>query len=440
MRWLVLLLLPLVAAVEVEVGWSGAVKSGAWAPVYVTAVGEGPATVELYVPGDGPWGQRIRRSVVLTPEQQTFPMFARIDGPVTDVSVRLFGTDGRTIAWAQPEVTREIVAPARLIGVGGIVPNDLAALDEPFGVTAVGAVRMIQLPREAIGYDGLDLLVLAEIDPADLPIATKNAIADWVQSGGRLAVTLATTPRLGDDRLDAMLREPGRYGLGNVNVGRTDWPTLIATWPNADVEAVAPPSAKSRLGLVIGLGLLLAGLTDVVLLRLCKRRPVHPVAVAMLVGSIPCLAIGLGDMPVNPEANASMVQADANVVRQAASMRTSEVADGWWTARAADGDAEIVQLVNGNRLRHGPAAVDTLDLTPADPVLLLVGDRLAAVGSVTVSINLIHHRGMRYAPAEPLSGGKVVDLTTLTELGPVETSGTLVEGEVDGKQLRAIWE
>ncbi|MEM6561247.1 MAG: hypothetical protein AAF656_06585, partial [Planctomycetota bacterium] len=200
MRWLSLLLLPFVAAVEVEVGWSGAVRSGTWTPVLVSAVGEGAATVELYVPGEGPFGQRVRRAVVLTPGEQVFPMFARIDGPAGEVSVRVFGEDGRTLGFARAEVVREVVSPATLIGVGGPVPESLAALDEPFGTTAVGALRMMHLPREAVGYDGLDLLVLAGLDPADLPLAVKNAIADWVSGGGRLAVTLAPTPRLGDGR------------------------------------------------------------------------------------------------------------------------------------------------------------------------------------------------------------------------------------------------
>ncbi|MEM6314170.1 MAG: hypothetical protein AAF743_08780, partial [Planctomycetota bacterium] len=315
MRWLSLLLLPFVAAVEVEVGWSGAVKSGTWTPVLVSAVGEGAATVELYVPGEGPFGQRVRRAVVLTPGEQVFPMFARSDGPAGEVSVRVFGEDGRTLGFARAEVVREVVSPATLIGVGGPVPESLAALDEPFGTTAVGALRMMHLPREAGGYDGLDLLVLAGLDPADLPLAVKNAVADWVSGGGRLAVTLAPTPRLGDGRFDALLREPGRYGLGRVTVGETDWAALVGERAAAEVEAVEPLEPKPALPWLIAIALGVIGLVDFVLLRLVKHQPAGAVSVGLI--TVCLILVGFFSMVhvARPfEKKALVTQADDSIV------------------------------------------------------------------------------------------------------------------------------
>ncbi|MEM6561902.1 MAG: hypothetical protein AAF656_09885, partial [Planctomycetota bacterium] len=287
-----------------------------------------------------------------------------------------------------------------------------------------------------------DLLVLAGLDPADLPLAVKNAIADWVSGGGRLAVTLAPTPRLGDGRFDALLREPGRYGLGRVTVGETDWAALVGERAAAEVEAVEPLEPKPALPWLIAIALGVIGLVDFVLLRLVKHQPAGAVSVGLI--TVCLILVGFFSMVhvARPfEKKALVTQADDSIVRLDSSQRAEKPGHvGWFTARAADGDAEVVQLFDGNRLRRGPAAVDELSLGPGEPVLLLVGDRLAAVGDVSVEIDVIHHRGVRRAGGFTLAGGKVVDLSTLGDLGAVEGAGTLVVGAVDGEQLRAVWE
>ena len=77
---------------------------------------------------------------------------------------RFVGTSGRG-----PSMARVANALGRVGPVVGFVPED-------------------RLPAAAVGYDGLDLLVLNRPDVSAMSADQRRALADWVRGGGSLLV------------------------------------------------------------------------------------------------------------------------------------------------------------------------------------------------------------------------------------------------------------
>ncbi len=76
----------------------------------------------------------------------------------------------------------------------------------------VGALAIEDLPGAAIGYDGLDVLVLPNPSFANLTLDQQTAMVDWVKSGGRLIVLPGESTVPAGSVLESILPA----GLGDV--------------------------------------------------------------------------------------------------------------------------------------------------------------------------------------------------------------------------------
>jgi hypothetical protein len=182
--------------VEVSVGWGGRFRPDRWTPAVVRAQSRQPRPVlfRWYVPRPGREAMLIEQSVTLNP--QTGDHFAYLPIGPDPAAIHLTVSDaqtGRTLAYWPTEVVSPIayaetqVRQPNFIGVSGVGPA-LGWLDRE--AYEVSYLPPEHLPRRAIGYEGLDLLVLNRPQIVDLSMETQHAIAAWVRGGGRLLLWL----------------------------------------------------------------------------------------------------------------------------------------------------------------------------------------------------------------------------------------------------------
>src|SRR5687768_9555067 len=181
---------------EVNIGWEGRFRPDRWTPVIVSAQTDSPMPVVFrwYVPRPGRESMVIEQSVTLN--VQNGDHFAYLPIGPDPAAVHLTVSDartGRTLGYWPTDVVSPMAyadAPVRqpvFIGVSGKGPA-LQSLD---GDTySVAYLPPEHLPRRAIGYDGLDLLVLNQPQIVDLEPQQQHAIAAWVRGGGRLLLWL----------------------------------------------------------------------------------------------------------------------------------------------------------------------------------------------------------------------------------------------------------
>lgn len=195
-----------------SIGFDGVYRAGAWTPVYVTLQAPAPRAVviELSLPHDNSYSMRITQAVTANPQPATYLLLAPAPGDVEGgrVIVRDAGT-GRTLADADldtdPSAGR---APGginlrafgagydeQLIGFAGSTARPKVLVGTlPDASIRLGAVPEPQLPRDALGYDGLDVLMLGAPDLAAMDREAQSAVADWVAAGGTLVFWPSAAP------------------------------------------------------------------------------------------------------------------------------------------------------------------------------------------------------------------------------------------------------
>ncbi len=200
---------------KVAVGFNGKYKVGVWTPVSVTLTGpsvRGRLDLET-ADGDDVNSIVSRDNIQIDGRpKQLLVRFGSTDGALTVV----FRPDGgRPIRWelqsADSPGEREIptglqtsqellVEIGRGVGIKGMKEaSRLPPGEEIVAVQLDEASQLEQLPTEWIGYEGVDVLVIGtsqELDLAQAQVLAKlgpdnarwQAIAQWVQGGGRLLV------------------------------------------------------------------------------------------------------------------------------------------------------------------------------------------------------------------------------------------------------------
>jgi hypothetical protein len=207
------------AIVEVNLGWGGRYRPDRWTPAVVRAQASQatPVILRWYVPRPGRQSMLIEQSVTLNPQSGDHLSYLPI-GP-DPAAVHLTVSDaltGRTLAhWPNGPISPISYADAQVrepifIGVSGIGPALGTADSDRY---AVSYLPPEYLPRRAIGYDGLDLLVLNRPQVVDLELEQQHAIAAWVRGGGRLLLWLDLQPLSADSPLLALLPGEGLAGF-----------------------------------------------------------------------------------------------------------------------------------------------------------------------------------------------------------------------------------
>jgi hypothetical protein len=179
---------------SVSAGFDGYCRSNAWCPVHVVLSNEG-ADVEgelrVSLDGDVNPAAYIRR--VTLPAQSRKSYFFHL--PLYDlpsrpkVVVQLWA--GRKIVVSRSVTTILLEEDEQLYGIVSAAPSDLAFLGTIAPVARKAVVAQLDLESLSpvpLSWEGLDVLVLNDVDTTVLSGEQKQALATWVAHGGHLVV------------------------------------------------------------------------------------------------------------------------------------------------------------------------------------------------------------------------------------------------------------
>jgi len=180
---------------QISIGYDGYCRTDAWCPVYVVLSNDGSDVEgELLMPVGGGGASRsdvYARQVVL-PARSRKAYFLYFPPPGSSASSRLTVK----LCTAREEIAKNVLvtwldAGERLYGVAGSDPSALGFLANvaPVGGKAmVARVELASLPPDPLAWEGLDVLVLNDVDTTALSGEQQEALETWVAQGGHLIV------------------------------------------------------------------------------------------------------------------------------------------------------------------------------------------------------------------------------------------------------------
>ncbi len=243
---------PAAVRLTAEVGWEGHYAPGRWTPLYVTASADPPRNAILTVsaPHSSSFGVVVRRGIGLSTQPATYPIFVPLGGAQDELQISLTDADtGRRLAeWPDREggVTPMVLPTAGyggpLIGTSGAF-GPVRSIDFPATPRSPTLAPLAPdlLPTAAVGYDGLDLLILDRPNLSAMGLDQQQAIADWVRAGGRLLVWPGTDPVPAAGPLVDLL--PLRFGTNQTlkldakTVAAAGLPARFSSIPARDTTA-----------------------------------------------------------------------------------------------------------------------------------------------------------------------------------------------------------
>jgi hypothetical protein len=188
---------PAQTSLEVTRGWGGKQRAGRWNPVVVRVSDPVPRNVilELNSPHEGGFGMVIGERVAIGPKPATFEFYAPIHYSPWERSVLVLRDAESDRAIAQyPQHIRQ--GPPRLLDFGpqGIVigvSGQRALLTDltRYAIADTGYLPPRLLPRNAIGYDSLEVLFLNQVDLNAINPDQQRAILNWIRAGGSLLLS-----------------------------------------------------------------------------------------------------------------------------------------------------------------------------------------------------------------------------------------------------------
>jgi len=230
-----------VVSLVVEAGFNTLIKENAWIPLRITLVNAGePLEGEVEVVNTAlAFTERFAQPVSLGRDARR--QITLYVSPASDsLEVRLVSA-GQVLAAATPTV-RQLMATDRLVVVISDPPDAYNAIGDvraPSGAgSALAALRLEQLPDRVAALASADVIVLSNVDTALLTQAQRDALHQWVVSGGHLILA-------GGPAAALVLA-----GMGDLAPGRAA-STLINVTP-ASLYDLAQPFAHSALSLLQG--------------------------------------------------------------------------------------------------------------------------------------------------------------------------------------------
>jgi hypothetical protein len=197
--------------VGLHLGWSGTYRPGRWVPMHLFI--DPPdeplgGVLTLDVPQDSFHRMMLEQDYALTPGSQLQMVLYGQLGTMDQVVLTLRNQRGRERLYVRVDHNALLPNPAGQSLIVGVV-GDRSTIDastpvlEPY-VSNDGATRNwvarweaeARLPRAWVGYDVLDGLVLAGPNWSLIAPESGEAIAHWVERGGRLLVYGAEAPPL----------------------------------------------------------------------------------------------------------------------------------------------------------------------------------------------------------------------------------------------------
>lgn len=175
-------------------GFDGYYKDGLWLPVRVTVENNGPdvsGSLEI----DNPRGftnseTLFARSLDLSTQSRR-ELFLHVapESPANSIKVAL-RSEGQELKSLNARVTA-LAAGSLLYGVLAGSPssfNQLLQITPVSGSPYLAQLDLADLPPQPFAWQSLDVLVLSDVDTGALTAEQRDALANWVASGGQLMV------------------------------------------------------------------------------------------------------------------------------------------------------------------------------------------------------------------------------------------------------------
>jgi hypothetical protein len=179
---------------SVSGGFDGYCRNNAWCPVYVVLSNEGADVEgELHVSLDSDDNPGIYVKHITLPSHSRKAYFSSLplyDLPSRPKIVVQFWV-GRKVVVSRSFTMTPLEDDERLYGTVSGVPSELAFLGTvaPVAGKAVAAqLDLESLPPAPLSWEGLDVLVLNDVDTTVLSGEQKQALSTWVTHGGHLVV------------------------------------------------------------------------------------------------------------------------------------------------------------------------------------------------------------------------------------------------------------
>ncbi len=236
---------PVASAAKVTVGIDGHYRVGRWTGLRVegapsiraieTRDGDGVEVRYVQPESPSPDGNGGSTWSYAVPGSEAAPLIARDDaGVVVSTRFPTLGSPSRGPAMIPLEMPWLVVFGDPL-GVDRIGANEL--LDRDALIAVSRPTKAAQCPDSAIGYDGVDMMMIGGSSRellADLSEPQHQAIVDWVVDGGRLLLTLGeTAPELAE----AAPWLPTLLGFEQWEVIRID-PSALETYTSSQTPLV----------------------------------------------------------------------------------------------------------------------------------------------------------------------------------------------------------
>jgi len=181
---------------DVDAGYDGYYKAGSLLPVIVNVANNGaPIEGELRITqGSTSSGDRVVYNTPISlPTQSNKRVFMYVYpvGFSTDVEVELLDENGRLLHKTASNPIRQLPQDSLLYGVVTPEPGNLDYLEDVAGgrgEAAVGYLSLDDLPELPPAWNGLDVLVLHDVDTGQLNVAQMDALTAWLNTGGQLVV------------------------------------------------------------------------------------------------------------------------------------------------------------------------------------------------------------------------------------------------------------
>ena len=174
-------------------GFDGYYRDGMWTPIHVTVANDGPAvsaTLLMHVPHANSEVVYTRPVDLPTQSRREFFVYIPPEGYLSSPFKIDLVAGTRVLASVMVRLT-QATANDYVYGVlaGSFSAfNSLTDIDPLNGQGYAAKLEPADLPPLAAAWKALDVLVISDVDTGAFTPAQRQALADWVQQGGRLVV------------------------------------------------------------------------------------------------------------------------------------------------------------------------------------------------------------------------------------------------------------
>jgi hypothetical protein len=185
---------PATATLSMDAGLDGYYHVGQWLPVWLQLENNGPAIdgqVEVVLPRPDGGDVTYRYPINLpTQSRKEITLYLQPHQYINRLQVALLDQAGQVVA-RQEQPLKALDINDRLYGLIADQPsafNTLTEIDPANGAAFIAQLAARRLPDRSAALDGLDTLIVSNVDTGALTESQRAALSAWIADGGRLIV------------------------------------------------------------------------------------------------------------------------------------------------------------------------------------------------------------------------------------------------------------